>query len=632
MASPSRYEVILRLNLALTVVEGIWAFWQFLKSPSETSSVVFLQYSPGRLFLLLIVLVLLAGNVFLLGQVFRVDWPDRIAGRWLQAVLQRKVTFWLLFTCAAVMYVFVFMSGRVPGGFLPYRERILPMFVWGGISSMHWLVSWLFLQWKDPRYLQSLAATLRTMGLIIVFFLSRAVYDRLGFTFQSEGIHDYWQMIDPFLLHTDLWRSLLHLHSQPPMLNLSTGLILQFFPSAHDGVFHALYLLAGLVLAWSVYRLGLGLGLPAGPALAVSMLFTISPPVVLYEHWLFYTYPVTSALTLAGVALHQFQITLKFGWGFLFFSLLAFVALSWSLFHLTWLIAIISMLLCLHPNRRMVFLAALLPLILVISWYAKNYILFREFTASTWAGMNLSHPTTLRLPDRERLLMVETGELSPFARYSTFSAPGDYLNLLPDTPITGIPLLDNSTKSNGRINFHHLVFVETSKYYRHDALRVIRSHPTLYLRSISQSLYIFFHSTSDYDFLDHNRGRIPAFELMWNRLFFGQWQMNETLHERTGIISVRHVGWWILTAFLIALFGAARHLWHQRRALKDPGNLVILFMGLNLMYLMLVGTLLDLGENNRFRFVVDPFILMLFLFVVVNGVRAIRVKIRPALE
>ena len=632
MSSLHRYATVLRINLLLTFAEGAWFLWNFLKSSSETDSVVFLQYSLSRLFLLLFVLALMAGLLLTLVKIFQPDWSQQSVGKWLQSALDRTETFWALLICGGVTVVLAFTSDWMPGNLVLYREQILPMLIWFGISSMHWLLGWVYLQWTSSRILQSHAATVLPAGLFIVFILSREIYDRVGFTFQIDGINDYWQMIDPLLLQTDLWRSLLHLHSQPPMLNLFTGLVLQFFPTGNESVFHACYYLAGLLLTWSVYRIGLALEFPTWLSLTASMLFMISPAVVLYEHWLFYTYPVAAALALAGVALHRFHHTQKFGWGLFFFSLLAFIALSWSLFHLLWLIAIVSMLLFILPNRKKIFLAALLPLALVTGWYAKNYILFGEFTASTWAGMNLSHPTTLRLLDEELQRMVKTGELSPFAQYESFSNPEDYLTLLPDTPETGIPLLDMTKKSIGRVNFHHLVYVETTNYYRRDALRVIRAHPALYLRSIAQSLYIFFHSASDYDFLDYNRQRIPDFEMGWNRLILGQWQMNETLEERTEDMSIRHVGWWILIAFLTALFGAASYLWKSRRALNDEKNLLVLFMWFNLLYLALAGNLIDLGENNRFRFIVDPFILMLFLFVVVSGVHPKHAMIKPALE
>jgi hypothetical protein len=613
MKSPSLSQFVLRINLSFTLAEGAAVLLYFLSSPSETGSAVFAQYSLPRLVLIVFTLILLAGFSFLLFEAFRPVEQQRDIGKWFTAALDRANTFWVLFTGCSVAFLLVFIPEDMPLGLAPYRERILPIVVWFGISSVHWLASWLYLQWTSSQIFQTRTSTVFPAVLFLAFFVSRAFYDRLGFTFQTDAINDYWQMIDPLLLKTDLWRSLFYLHSQPPMLNLFTGLVLQFFPSAYQSVFHVAYFLAGLVLAWSVYRLGLAVELPASLSLTASILFTISPPVVLYEHWLFYTYPVAAALALSAFALYRFHHTQKFGWGLSFFSLLAFIALSWSLFHLIWLLVIFAALFFINPNRKIVFLAALIPLALVVGWYAKNYILFGEFTASTWAGMNLSHPTTMSLPEQERLRMVKTGELSPFAQYPSFSGPQVYLPLLPDTPTTGLPILDAVKKSNGRSNFHNLVYVETGKYYRQDALRVILARPALYLRSIAQSFYIFFHSASDYDFLDYNRQRISAFETIWTRLFFGQWQMNETLEERLGNLSLRNTGWLILLTFIAALYGSIRYLWRQRKALDDSKNLLILFMGFNLLYLALAGNLFDLGENNRFRFVVDSFILLLFL-------------------
>jgi len=102
-------------------------------------------------------------------------------------------------------------------------------------------------------------------------------------------------------------------------------------------------------------------------------------------------------------------------------------------------------------------------------------------------------------------------------------------------------------------------------------------------------------------------------------LLFGLFLLTIALNIRAG-------------AFLTALFGAARYLWKRRKALSDSKNLLVLFMDFNLLYLTLARNSIDLGENNRFRFVVDPFILVLFLFVIVSGVRSKHTMIEPALE
>ena len=259
-------------------------------------------------------------------------------------------------------------------------------------------------------------------------------------------------------------------------------------------------------------------------------------------------------------------------------------------------------------------MAALLPVLLVTSWYTKNLIFFGEFTASSWAGMNLANISTFRMPENGRLEMVKTGELSKFALIPAFRNPSLYLKLLPNTPLTGIPVLDNTDTSLGGRNQHHLVYVEASKHYLQDALHVIQVRPSYYLQSVTQAVYIYFHSASDFDFISGNRNYIAAFDLAWNRLFYGQWKNDETSAERLSSMSMEHVAWWIVISFMGVSVGSIVFLWKNRNQLTEPENLLVLFMIYNIFFVSLVGNLMDIGENNRFRFTIDPFILILVVF------------------
>jgi len=49
----------------------------------------------------------------------------------------------------------------------------------------------------------------------------------------------------------------------------------------------------------------------------------------------------------------------------------------------------------------------------------------------------------------------------------------------------------------------------------------------------------------------------------------------------------------------------------RRRPISFPYALTLLFIWLNLLYVTIVGNAFELGENNRFRFIVDPFFLIL---------------------
>lgn len=69
----------------------------FLSSPSETGSAVFAQYSLPRLALIVFTLILLAEFSFLLFEAFRPVEQQRDIGKWLNVIVDRTETFWLLF-------------------------------------------------------------------------------------------------------------------------------------------------------------------------------------------------------------------------------------------------------------------------------------------------------------------------------------------------------------------------------------------------------------------------------------------------------------------------------------------------------------------------------------------------------
>jgi hypothetical protein len=456
------------------------------------------------------------------------------------------------------------------------------------------------------------------LGIMTAFIISRVVYDRAGIRFQGDLYLGYWHFIDPRLLLTDLWRSIYYMHSQPPLMNLFTGIIFRAFPTDYQEVFHILYFIVGLFLACGIYLLGIHIRLEPWLSAIITGWFMVSPGTVLYEHQLAYGYPLAALLTLAGVFLYRFAITGRSSWGALFFCSLAMIALTWGFFHITWFFFLTLIVFKLIPERRKVILTALLPFMFVTGWYSKNLFQVGQFTANSWAGMNLSKIATFRTPEKERKQLVKSGELSKFALIPPFRNPLVYLKLLPDTQATGIPVLDEIYTSLGTRNFHHLVYAEASHYYLMDALRVIYLMPEYYLRSIGQAFYIYFHSPSDFDPILENRSRIQNLDLWWNRIFYGQWLSNETSIDRNTGMSAEHVGWWIVAVFVSAVVGCTIFLWRTHDQISKAENMLVLYMLYNILFVTLIGNTMDIGENNRFRYVIDPFLLILFVFFLRN--------------
>ncbi|MFL7871973.1 MAG: ArnT family glycosyltransferase [Anaerolineales bacterium] len=457
--------------------------------------------------------------------------------------------------------------------------------------------------------------------LILLYITSRLLYFWAGVRFSVDTIRRGWQFIDPLLLKTDLWRSIFYMHGQPPLLNAFTGIVLQVFPVNYIVVFHIFYLLCGVVLLFSLYGLGLRLGFRPWFAALISIWFVVSPATVVYENWYAYAYPLTAILCFATYFLFRFVETGRPLDGILFSIPLAVMSLTWGLFHIFWLVLCLGIGVFAILKKRQIKSALwiLLSFILVLSWYGKNAILYDSFTASSWGGMNLSKIVTLYIPGEVRKTWVKEGIISELGSLPPFRSPDTYLEYFPDTPITGVPLLDEIEYSTHFPNYHHLVYVKASKQAMKDALRMIWRAPGRYARALIQSAYIYFHSANDYEHVLGVRQPVDGLDTVWNRLFYGQWHKGETFANLGAAILPDHVAWLLVIGFLFVVLRAPIYLWKNRALIfSRPRHLLILFMAWNILFVSIAGIMLDIGENNRFRFVIDPFLLLLSVFFIVQ--------------
>jgi len=464
------------------------------------------------------------------------------------------------------------------------------------------------------------------LALGVIFLLSRILYSRAGVEFDANTVTRVWHFIDLHLLKNDLWRSVFYLHTQPPLLNLLTGVGIQLFPESYASIFRAFYLLGGFLLALSIYSLGNRLGFPGYLSFVLAAWFSVSPATVVFENEYFYTYPIVILLTLSAVFLVRFLEKRRTLDALIFSLVLASMALTWSLFHLVWLLGSFGIVAFLLKGNRRKAIWLLPAFLLAFAWYAKNGILYDSFTASSWAGLNLFKTVTLNIPGKVRKQWVKEGVVSELALIPPYRSPDVYLEYFPDTPLTGIPLLDDINISSGFRNQHHLSYVHAGDGYFADSVRIILHAPSYYLKIVPYSLYIYLHSASDYKPTYGIRVPIDGWDTLWNRLFYGQWQKDESLAVRARTFSPGHVAWWLAIGFTLVITVTPVFLWRQREALYEPPNSLILFMFWNLLFVSATGILLDIGENNRTRFIVDPFILLLSAYFICKVVLSLKSK------
>jgi hypothetical protein len=456
------------------------------------------------------------------------------------------------------------------------------------------------------------------VGLVGVFVASRVGYYLAGVRFDGSTLPWYMHFIDPALLRADLAQSLWYLHSQPPLFNLLLGIVVNLFPGWETVAFSICYLLLGLAFALTLFLLLRGFGTSAAVSAAASAIYITSPAVVLYENWLFYTYPVTVLLLAAALFWQRFAQQGKFTDALGLFTCGAALALTWSLFHLVWLnaLAVILILARRHAWRR-VLAAAAVPVLVVTFWYGKNLVQVGEFTGSTWFGMNFSRMTSLMLTGAERRTLHRNGTISGVSMVPPFSDLERYsLQAVP----TGVPALDQVKKPSGRTNFNNRLYIGVSRQARSDAFRMIAAHPIVYARGLARSFSLYFLPASANPPLYGNLRHIAKLDFFYSVVLNGCLGRYHPDHMPDLTNPLRYLwqnlpeeGWVLILAYAAAVILGLASLLHP--SLLPSHRLPLLFLWANVVWMTVVGNAVDCGDNNRFRFGVDPLAFVLLLVV-----------------
>ncbi len=454
--------------------------------------------------------------------------------------------------------------------------------------------------------------------LTAAFVISRIAYYRAGVRFDPSPLFGYWQYIELDLLRHDLLRSLYHLHSQPPLYNLYLGLVLKVFGRWAREAFWASYLVTGLVLHLSMYFLAIRLRARPAIAASVILLFTVTPAAVLYENWLFYSYPVTALLCLVTLFLHRYLDGDREWDGVAFFGLAGAMTLTWSLFAGVWFVGALLFVGAARRTRgwRPVLVAAAVPLVVIGALYVKNGLIFGSPGTSSWTGMNIAGTMIWRLDPADREGLIARGALSELSRVNSFMPLTAYDALVPRPPLRGVPVLDRESKASGAPNYHHLGYVEISRRYLGESRRIVAARPRIYLEAVRDAYLFYALPASDATFLGQNRARVERVDEIASALLYGsvgpfRGRPFSASQERTtaAYLAARTSFLWlgaILMALGFAFVAAWRAFGCGRGA--SPEAATLLFIALNVLFVTLAGNALEVTENNRFRFTFDPLI------------------------
>lgn len=434
-----------------------------------------------------------------------------------------------------------------------------------------------------------LAPRRMTLILIAVCLLGLAfhryfIFHSLKIAPDPGSLVNHWQHLALDDLATDLTGSLLMLQSQPPLWNGLVGLAAKACDGAVNctaDLLHGVHVAITMILFVLVLRLGDRLINHRGAALAIAMGFCLSPSVIYYENYTFY--PHLTALFFAGFALGLLRwiearsLTALLAQG----VMLAGLAWSWTLFHPVFVgIVLGASLIVARPLPRGALTLALGTLLIVLLPSMKNQLIFGQFAAGSWLGLNLAQ--------------VAPGGVEGCGF-------GDFLDA---NDLTGIHL--GTAFNDPRI----AAFSDRCKT---EALERIRAEPLTYmLDSTRQLLSSLSMRPHDYIFNPLNWDRYPLLVREWEiRGEYGQ--------IRPGVVATRLM----VLGFNLLLAGFL--IW---RALRAPDPVERRFLAVMLVFVMLFLALahaVNGAEQERMRYTLHPFLWLyawLMLGVLFRGVRA----------
>lgn len=451
----------------------------------------------------------------------------------------------------------------------------------------------------------------RAMALLAtVFAIAHALFYALGGRFDRTTLIEFIHYMDTELLKHRLIETCFYLHIQPPLMNFLVGLGLKLPEPVGNLVFQGVFLFFGLALCMALFALQRELGITRKRATALSLAFTISPSFLIFEHWLFYTFPCALLLTVAALCLIRARATGRLAYYHgLWWALFALCGVR-SLFHLVYFVFILfGMIACSPGHRRRIMLTALIPFLLLFSFYAKNAVLFGKFSVCTFSGKNLWITTVGNLDFATREKLITEGKISPLSRINRWCALTEYPKAYQVVEgFEGIPVLRQTHKANGSVNYNHLGFIRIADIYGRDAQYVLRHYPRYFANAVALSTFRYFQSSTSLAISPSNQAMLSPLITLYDYAAYGRLPVDLAPYSRFIDKAGTPPHIFLLIGFpVVWLYGLWAALAGKRSGMTAAQRITLLFLCFNIGFVAVLGCTMDMLETARYRFMTDPF-------------------------
>lgn len=419
----------------------------------------------------------------------------------------------------------------------------------------------------------------------------------------------FWQHIPLDLLQTHFWQSILYLHSQPPLHNMYGALLLKLFGASQLQAMQYINIVLGGLMSAMFYPLVLYVTGRRGLAIAASALHALNPALFLFEAYPLYSMPSAFLVLLSVSFIERFVRTGRTVHLIWFFFTLNVLILYRSLFHPVLLALFLALTVVVAgAGKRRLIACALAISLLSLSWYGKNWVQFGFFGCSSWFGQNLWRVASFSYTRSELQELAREGVIDKMVtEVRWFEHPAKYrpYGFNETSPIA---ILSSET-------LHNINVVAISRVYGQNARKLIAHDPFRYLVTVLINYSNYCAPTSSFEHVVDNHPKVLPFSFTWDYAVYGK--------VTTGLLAVIFRRDYIGSIFVF-LIPACLAVFFMRiaRSIKTgaaPGivrrELLMVVASVFVAYVTLGGSLLESGENMRFKFLVEPVLLIFFLGV-----------------
>jgi hypothetical protein len=278
-----------------------------------------------------------------------------------------------------------------------------------------------------------------------------------------------------------------------------------------------------------------------------------------------------------------------------------------AVYHPLWWVAVLAVVALMlgRPRSKTLLVSAIAPLVVVHLWFLKNYVEVESFSSSSWLGMNLAKRWPLSQTEMRDL--YREGHLPPVWHRRPFREPDELRHYGYFGESRHVhPSLDAPYKGNGEPNFNHRDYVQISREMLQGDIYLIRHFPDRYLERVVTALLLYLqpgpnsvHFLVDYDF-----GRVHRVKDWLTQYVFWGGKIERPIRMLAPPLNL-----YMLVFPVLVIFGGVVSF--RREGGDLDGRPVFAYMVLTIVWVTCTTNLIEVGENDRMRWEIEPFLVVL---------------------